>query len=1307
MINNIDTTVADNIIIGRVVPHIYAFSTPDAPGALKVGDTYRLISKRLDEWKKHYSDINKEYEHSAKLDDERIFRDYEVHKYLLNEKKRIQLNPEDIDGEYYSREFFKNATPNDLDEAIADIKQSAINNDGKYKFYTSDRLPETFTYDRGSIDYPLRPNQEKTVLKFTNALNKGHTNLLMYAVMRFGKSFTAMSCALKMEAKLIVILSAKADVQAEWKQTIESHVNFLAFDYLNKDSLEESNTIISDKIKKGRSLVVFLTLQDLQGSDIKKRHQDLFNNNLDLLIIDETHFGARASEYGRVLKNLGLKQNEIERELKDIDNETSDSTEILKVFHPKVSLHLSGTPYRILMGDEFKDEQIIAFYQFVDIVEAQKEWDDNNLSKGDKKEWENPYYGFPQMIRFAFNPNKSTRDRIKELRENGKTHAFSDLFRTNSLTKASDNSHKEFKYKKEILELFQVIDGKKTDNSLLSFLNYDKIIEGKLCRHIVCVLPFKASCDALEKLIKENPDKFLHLNEYEIINISGVDKENLYPSIRDIKIKISKCEHEDKKTITFTVNRMLTGTTVPEWDTMFYFKDTASPQEYDQSIFRLQNQYIKTYENADKKSVKFNMKPQTLLVDFDPDRLFQMQIQKSLFYNINVDERGNEALEERIKKELEISPIVCSNNDKLVQITPTNIIDAVRNYSQNRSILDEAIDVPYDITLMENDELRALISSIKPIDAKKGIEITPAEGNGNELDTGTLSFRKLDGGDTTTSKDSPVANQNSNDEEDLKIIEKKLAAYRLRILFYAFLTKSEVNNLKDIIESLKESENKRILKNVGIYSKDLALMEKVSSPQILNRFEWKIKNINELGRDKSLNPIDRASRAMKKFARVSDSEVVMPIKVANDLVQFLPTDKISDKSIILDLASKQGELAVAIYFRFSKQHPKLLNSIYSVTTSPLAYELTRKIYESLDMPLNNILNFSSFDLLGQEKDTLINRLKELKPNVVLAGPPFQKLDGGGREDSGSGSAIYHEYFNIAKKLNPNYIAMIFKASWYSGGKGVGLDEFRKSILDDKHMEILHDYPDPTIYFESPVSLRGGVCTFFWNANHDGDCLVYNHINDTVYEKLRPLRAHSDNVLIRYNIGVDILNKVIKHKEVSISNGAFPRNIFNLSSNTQDVNSKNGTGKHKVYQAKGKIGYIAENKIPKYLENKSLINKWKILVAKASPGFDELPHSIISLPIISEPGSLCTDTHLLVQVVKNKMEAENLMCYMKTKFFRFMMLLAKNNHNMNQDVFRFVPLQILSKTCSDKELYKKYNLNKNEIEFINSVIKERN
>ena len=119
------------------------------------------------------------------------------------------------------------------------------------------------------------------------------------------------------------------------------------------------------------------------------------------------------------------------------------------------------------------------------------------------------------------------------------SYAFSALLKPKSVQKADNGDHKKFVFEKEVLELFEVIDGSKTDDNILSFLDYGKIKEGKMCQHIVCVLPYCASCDALEELIKNNKSKFQNLNKYEIVNISGVEKFNLYKSVTDVK-NISK-----------------------------------------------------------------------------------------------------------------------------------------------------------------------------------------------------------------------------------------------------------------------------------------------------------------------------------------------------------------------------------------------------------------------------------------------------------------------------------------------------------------------------------------------------------------------------------------------------------------------------------------------------------------------------------------------------------------------------------------------------------------------------------------------
>ena len=143
----------------------------------------------------------------------------------------------------------------------------------------------------------------------------------------------------------------------------------------------------------------------------------------------------------------------------------------------------------------------------------------------------------------------------------------------------------------------------------------------------------------------------------------------------------------------------------------------------------------------------------------------------------------------------------------------------------------------------------------------------------------------------------------------------------------------------------------------------------------------------------------------------------------------------------------------------------------------------------------------------------------------------------------------------------------------------------------------------------------------------------------------------------------------------------------------------------MYLTKGRKGFIYTQNISNYTEKKELINSWKVLVAKASPGEDALPHAVISTPIVSEPGSLCTDSHLIVRVVENQNQAENLAAYMKTRFFRFMMILAKNGQNMTKDTFRFVPVPDLGKQWTDEQLYEFYGLTPNESSYIQSIVTE--
>lgn len=1313
-INNINVDVLDDLIIGRVEPQIYAFTTETIPNYLKVGDTYRPIEIRLNEWRKYFPNLEKKFGNIAKVDNEIFFRDYSVHYFLENELKRSRLKPNDLKGiPYYSNEFFENATAEDLQEAIKDIKSGHQNNESKYQYYRFDEshIPITHSYTRIE-EYPLRPNQQKTVDNFREAIKKGRTNLLMYAVMRFGKSFTSMCCAVEMGAKLVVVVSAKADVKEEWKKTVESHIKFDGYCFLDSTSLLTSDTIIAEKQKANEKIVLFLTLQDLQGDDIKSKHKEVFENQIELLLIDETHFGARATEYGKVLKEENLTTKEIKSELKLNDNTLDDLEISNKVFNSKIRIHLSGTPYRILMNSEFTNDDIIAFYQFTNIAEDQEEWDLENLNKDEIKEWDNPYYGFPQMIRFAFNPNESSRKKMEEMKKKGVTYAFSELFRPQSITIDKENKlHKKFKYEKEILDLLKVIDGSEDDSNLLSFLDYDKIKEGKMCRHIVCVLPYRASCDALEELIKNN--KFKNLSNYKIINISGVENEKNFKDTQSVQAKIKKCESENVKTITLTVNRMLTGSTVHEWDTMLYLKDTASPQEYDQAIFRLQNQYIKVFKDPSGDVVKFNMKPQTLLVDFNPNRMFQMQEHKSQIYNVNTDKNGNNLLEERIRKELEISPIVILQNNKIVQIEPANILDAVRKYSSSRSVFDEATTISIDYSLLDIEAIRAEIERQNKIGSRQGLEIPPAKGEGDELDID-------DSTDDNEDENEENPKSKSKDDEAVNDYKGQFAMYYARILFFAFLTDSRVKSLQEAINHIKgNADNLRIASNLNLDAIILDLFQKHINPFILSELDYKIHNINSLANDSAISPIERASNAMKKFSRLSDSEIVTPEFVTDKIINGLPAKAIDKNTTLLDIASKQGEFVYAVYKKFDKA---VANNFYSIPTSKIAYEFTRKVYKLLELDVNLIeANYTSYDLISEnkfiEKETIKINNKKMKFNVIVGNPPYQQSDGGAQA---SAKPIYNLFVESAKELNPSYISMIMPTRWYAGGKG--LDEFREIMLNDKHISELHDFLKPDILFQN-TNNRGGICYFIRDKSYDNSknlTKLFTYKNNlTPVLNIRSLKTPDSDILIRHSIALEIISKVKSHKDFkTFENHISSRKPFDLEGNVvNDAKKfrldKKGLKKPIICYGKSKkIGYVERDEITK---NANWIDNYKVFAPYANNIGTELNDDNLNA-FVGEPKTICTETYIVMGATLNLdlITSTNLVKYFVTKFARFMHSLPKVSQHGTSKTYKFVPLQNFtaksdidwSKSTQeiDKQLYAKYKLTNEEIEFIESMIK---
>jgi len=321
----------------------------------------------------------------------------------------------------------------------------------------------------------------------------------------------------------------------------------------------------------------------------------------------------------------------------------------------------------------------------------------------------------------------------------------------------------------------------------------------------------------------------------------------------------------------------------------------------------------------------------------------------------------------------------------------------------------------------------------------------------------------------------------------------------------------------------------------------------------------------------------------------------------------------------------------------------------------------------------------------------------MKFDVIVGNPPYQLSDGGAQS---SATPIYQKFIEQAIKLNPRYLTMIVPARWYSGGKG--LDDFRTAMLNDKRLSEIHDFPETSDVFPG-LNIRGGVCYFLWENDYNGDCKITTHKGDTIGKTItRPLLEKGNEVFIRYNEAISILNKIKVKKENSFSKYVSAHKAFGLRTYVKGKKAS-FNGSIKLYQ-NGGVGYIKRVDV---IKNSHWIDEWKVIVPYASPGMDNYPHLILSKPIISAPGSCSTETYLVVGPFGSELICKNVRSYMLTRFFRFLILLLKPSQHVTQKTYAFVPTQNFSESWSDEKLYKKYGIDQEEIQFINSLIRPMN
>jgi len=323
---------------------------------------------------------------------------------------------------------------------------------------------------------------------------------------------------------------------------------------------------------------------------------------------------------------------------------------------------------------------------------------------------------------------------------------------------------------------------------------------------------------------------------------------------------------------------------------------------------------------------------------------------------------------------------------------------------------------------------------------------------------------------------------------------------------------------------------------------------------------------------------------------------------------------------------------------------------------------------------------------------------DMQFDVIIGNPPYQLQSDGGTRDV----PIYHHFVEQAKRLGPRYLTMVIPSRWMTSG--LGLNDFRKTMLADRQIRELVDYPNAADVFSS-VGIIGGTCYFLRDARHNGGCNVTTVRGEGIVGPM--VRALDEfDVLVRDSRAVPILRKVLSRREEPVNSILARDKEFGWTSNFSDFREDPEPGDvplHYIRSIKRSVGYIERDRIVKSPE---LIDTWKVLVPAVGSG-RESERTGVDLVLgpskIASSPSVCTQSFLFFHVA-TEAEARSVRSYYATRFFRFLVSLRKITQHATHSTYRWVPMQDWDRIWTDEALYEKYGISPEEIEHIESMIR---
>ena len=1317
---------------------IYIFAIPDEghKGLLKIGETTISTDKPLEKLAPNSKELNqaaneriKQYTGTAAVNynllhtelavrsdkmKSRAFSDNDVHAVL----KRSGFKPHDF-GEKKGREWFEV----DLDtakNAIKAVKEGRISLMG-------------WEISEGRTPIVFRPEQEKAI-KDTIFRFKSSDHMLWNAKMRFGKTLTALQVAKECGFQKTIIITHRPVVNENWFD--DFHKIFYDTDYKfgSKTKGERIEKLIE---KEDTKFVYFASIQDLRGSEAAggKFDKNLYEFLIDwdFVIIDEAHEGTQ-TKLGQAVINL----------LNDHKKK------------PKL-LELSGTPFNIL--SKYTESEVYT-WDYVMEQKAKAKWEETHF--GDS----NPYAGLPKLQIFTYNLEKFLPGYIDAEDSAFNFHEFFRVWtgKPEKDFKPMPENVKvgDFVHEKDVKRFLDLMcKSEKESNypySTEEFRNY--------FRHSLWIVPGVKEAKALSALLK-NHQVFHSFNIANVAG-DGDEEEKYSDALEKVKNAFGD-DPSETYSITISCGRLTTGVTVPEWTAVFMLAGTfsTSASSYMQTIFRVQspaningkikeNCYVFDFapdrtlkvvaetariasrpgENSPKDEVVLgeflnfcpiisvmgsNMKPYDVpnlmqqLKKAYTDRVVKNGFDDTHIYNenlmrldeielkdfeelkkiigvskqtkktedINVNDQGFTEEEYEIVKQIEKKPkkertaeeLALLEEKKKKQENKQKAISILRGISIRIPLLVYGADIPLDedITVENFAEL---------IDSQSWLEFMP--------------------------------------KDVTKSLFKKFTRYYDKDIFVA--AGKRIRQLAKAADELPPTE--RVQKIAALF----ATFKNPDKETVLT--PWRVVNMHLSECLGGYDFFDESHEEVLDEPRFVDRGEVTAETLANTKAQIL---EINSKTGLYPLyvtysiyRKRCDECKEELILEKQRElwNKTLQDNVFVICKTPMAKSITKRTLAGFTNARINAHYFE--DLINQLKskpdqfrDKVIKGSywkkgdKEMKFDAIVGNPPYQVMANG--EANGS-DPIYHLFIDAACKIGEK-VSFIHPARFlFNAGKTP--KDWNGKMLNDEHYSVVHYWANTADVFPT-VDIKGGVATTYWDKQKTfekiGTFVAHEPLRTALAKVLEKgkFKTLTDSIYPQNKYDFSTLYRDYpQYRNIIGSDGADKRlrpNAFDKLDVFTEIHTNGDIPIHGLIKNKRVIRYVNR----KYIEDSENLEKYKVLVPKAN-GSGSIGE-VLSTPMVCEPMVGYTGSFIGIGAFDRKEEAENCMKYIKTKFARAMLGTLKVTQDNPRETWQNVPLQDFSEKSDidwsksvkeiDQQLYEKYGLSPEEIEFIESKVKE--